>query len=133
MKNFKHDSARRTGTRVAALSMALLLAACGGGGGNPGAVGGGTGSGGTGGTGGTTPVAAAKTVLQVFDGSGAETTSIAGGQTATIKATVTLASGKPAANALVTFTAGSSGMVVFDPENGAVTTDATGLAVMKVR
>lgn len=131
MKNFKHDSARRHGVRLAALSMALVLAACGGGGGSPGATGPNAGAGG--GTGGGTPVAAAKTELKVFDGSGAETTSIAGGQTATIKATVTLASGKPAANALVSFTAGTSGMVVFDPQNGAVTTDATGLAVIKVR
>lgn len=136
MTDFKNPSVRRSGKRVPVLLTALvaaaLLSACGGGGGNPGAVGPSAGSGGTG-TGGTGAATQGKTALQVVDSSGAQTTSIAGGQTATIKATVTLDSGQPAANALVTFTAGTSGMVVFDPANGAVTTDANGLAVIKLR
>jgi hypothetical protein len=128
MKNFKHDIAGRKGVRVAALLAALVLSACGGGGGNPGTTGSNAGTG----TGTTTP-AAASTTLAVSDSSGTATTTIAGGQTATIKASVALASGKPAANALVSFTASNASMVVFDPANGAVTTDANGVALIKVR
>ncbi len=125
---------RRGAPAATALLMALVLAACGGGGGNPGSVGSGTGStGGTGGTGGTTTPAVAKTTLAVVDGKGTPTTSIAGGETATITATVTLASGKPAVGALVTFAPGTSGMVVFDPSSGSATTDASGVATIKVR
>jgi hypothetical protein len=130
MKNFKHDIAGRKGVRVAAVLAALVLSACGGGGGNPGTTGSNAGTGT--GTGGTTTPAAGTTTLAVTDSSGTATTSIAGGQTATIKATVALASGKAAANALVSFTASNAGMVVFDPANGAVTTDANGVAVIKV-
>jgi hypothetical protein len=118
-----------------ALVMALVLAACGGGGGNPGAVGGsGSGSTGTGGTGtGTGATAVAKTTLTVLNSSGNPTTDIAGGETATLKATVTLASGKPAEGALVTFSAGTSGMVVFVPASGSAKTDASGVATVQVR
>lgn len=140
MIDFTHPAAgRQVSILLTALATAALLTACGGGGGNPGTVGSGASgssgsSSGSTGTSGTGSTAVGKTELHVFDGSGAETTSIAGGQTATIKATVTLASGKPAVNALVTFSAGTSAsMVVFEPQNGAVTTDATGTAVMKVR
>jgi hypothetical protein len=139
MTDFNTPFVRRSGKHapvlLTALVAAALLSACGGGGGNPGAVGPSAGTGTTTpstGTG-TGTAAQGKTALQVVDSSGAQTTNIAGGQTATIKATVTLDSGQPAANALVTFTAGTSGMVVFDPANGAVTTDATGLAVIKLR
>lgn len=129
---------KRFGAPVAtALLMALVLAACGGGGGNPGAVGGTGSTGGSGGTGtggtGTGTTAAAKTTLVVLDGKGNPSTNIAGGETATIKATVTLASGKPAVGALVTFAAGTSGMVAFDPASGSAMTDAAGVATMKVR
>ena len=130
---------RRGAPVAAALLMALVLAACGGGGGNPGAVGGSgsTGSSGPGtgtGTGtGTGSTAVAKTTLAVVDGNGTQTTDIAGGQTATIKATVTTASGQPAVGALVTFTAGTGNMVVFDPASGSAKTDAAGVAMIKVR
>jgi len=132
--NFKRYGA----PAVTALVMALVLAACGGGGGNPGAVGGSgsTGTGGTGGTGtgtGTGTTAVAKTTLTVLNSSGNPTTDIAGGETATLKATVTLASGKPAEGALVTFSAGTGGMVVFVPSSGSAKTDASGVATIQVR
>jgi hypothetical protein len=139
MTDFTNQPARRPSmhapTLLTALVAAALLSACGGGGGNPGAVGpaaSGTSGSGTGTTIGTGTATQGKTLLQVADSSGTQTTNIAGGQTATIKANVTLDSGQPAANALVTFTAGAANMVVFDPANGAVTTDATGLAVIKL-
>jgi len=119
---------------VTALAMALVLAACGGGGGNPGAVGGsGSGSTGTGTGTGTGTAAVAKTTLTVLNSSGNPTTDIAGGETATLKATVTLASGKPAEGALVTFSAGTAGMVVFVPASGSAKTDASGVATVQVR
>ncbi|MGZ3323317.1 MAG: hypothetical protein ACXU9C_20395 [Xanthobacteraceae bacterium] len=124
--------------RMCAAALAACLAACGGGGGNPGSTAGAGSTGGSGGTStgtgtGTGTTAVAKTTLVAVDGKGNPSTTFAGGETATIKATVTLASGKPAAGALVTFTAGTDKMVVFDPVSGSATTDASGVATIKVR
>lgn len=120
-----------------ALLLAATLAACGGGGGNPGSTGpvggGGTGTGGTGG-GTTTPVAGdPKISLALTDGSGANVTSLSGGQSATAKATVLTAAGKPAANAIVQFTASAGTLVSFTPETGSALTDANGVAVVSVK
>jgi hypothetical protein len=112
---------------------AAILAACGGGGGNPGATGG-AGSGGTGTGGGTTPVATdPKVTLTVTDGSGANVTSLSGGQSASVKATVLTAAGKPAANVIVQFTASAGTLVSFTPESGSALTDANGVAVVSVK
>jgi hypothetical protein len=122
--------------RLLALALALALSACGGGGGNPGTVGGTTGStggtGGTGGTGSTTP-ATPTTTLVLVDSSGAAITSLAGGQSGILKATVLTAAGKPAANAVVQFAAGSAGLVEFTPAAGSALTDANGVAVVTVK
>jgi hypothetical protein len=133
------DSSR--GASVLALALALALSACGGGGGNPGAVGntgsgstgntGGTG-GATGGTTGTTP-AAPTTTLALLDSSGNPATSLSGGQSGTLKATVLTAASKPAANAVVQFAAGTSGLVEFTPATGSALTDANGVAVITVK
>lgn len=117
---------------------AASLAACGGGGGNPGSTGGtGSGGGGSGGsgTGGTgTPVSSEpKVSLALVDGSGANVNSLSGGQSASVKATVLDATGRPAANAIVQFTAGSSTLVSFTPETGSALTDANGVAVVAVK
>ncbi|CAN7605151.1 Ig-like domain-containing protein [Massilia sp. LjRoot122] len=119
-----------------ALLLAATLAACGGGGGNPGSTGpvsgGGTGTGTGGGT--TTPVASdPKITLALTDGSGATITSLSGGQSATVKATVLTAAGKPAANAIVQFTASAGTLVSFTPETGSALTDANGVAVVSVK
>lgn len=127
------------GARTLALALALALAACGGGGGNPGAVGGsgstgstgGSGSTGTG-TGSTTPATPTAT-LALLDASGNPVTSLSGGQSGTLKATVLTAAGKPAANAVVQFAAGSSGLVEFTPGTGSALTDAGGVAVVTVK
>ncbi|MCA1247429.1 Ig-like domain-containing protein [Massilia sp. MS-15] len=120
--------------------VAASLAACGGGGGNPGTTvgGGGSGSGGGGtgggGTGGGTPVTLEpKLTLALVDGSGATVTSLSGGQSASVKATVLDAAGKPAANAIVQFAASASSLVVFTPETGSALTDANGVAVVSVK
>lgn len=115
---------------------AATLAACGGGGGNPGAngsAGSGSGSGGTG-TGTGTPVTSEpKVSLALTDGSGAAITSLSGGQSASVKATVLTAAGKPAANVIVKFAAGEGALVTFTPESASALTDANGVAVVSVK
>ena len=109
-----------------ALLLAATLSACGGGGGSPGSTGGG--SGGTG----TTPVSAdPKLTLALTDGNGANVTSLAGGQSASVKATVLDAAGKPAVGAIVQFTGGD--LVAFTPDTGSALTDANGVATVSVR
>lgn len=129
----RFDPTRGAGTL--ALALALALTACGGGGGNPGAVSGGsgsTGNSGGGGTGGTTP-ATPTTTLALLDSSGNPATSLSGGQSGTLKATVLTAAGKPAANAVVQFKAGTDGLVEFTPGTGSALTDANGVAVITVK
>ncbi|MGH8853709.1 MAG: hypothetical protein ACREWI_05455, partial [Telluria sp.] len=71
--------------------------------------------------------------LTMLDGSGAAVSSLSGGQSASVKATVLTAAGKPAANVIVQFTAGANGLVVFTPETGSALTDANGVAVVSVK
>jgi hypothetical protein len=128
----------RMGTRLLALVLALTLSACGGGGGNPGAVGSTGSTGNTGGTGstgttGNTSTPTPAVTLALVDGSGGAVSSLSGGQSATVKATVKGADGKPAANAIVQFSATTSGMVAFTPASGSALTDANGLAVVTVK
>lgn len=118
--------------RLTAIALvAASLAACGGGGGSPGTVGSGAGSGtGTGtGTGGTTLVP--KVTLALTDGAGANITSLSGGQSASVKATVLDSAGKPVAGAIVQFT--TSELVVFTPATGSALTDANGVATVSVK
>jgi hypothetical protein len=120
-----------------AVAMALALAGCGGGGGNPGAVGGAGSTGSTGGTGGTTtpPGSTAEPAvkLAITDAAGGAITMLSGGQSGTIKATVTTATGTPAAGAIVKFTASDTTLVEFTPASGSALTDASGVAVITVK
>ena len=128
--------------RNAALTLiaAAVLSACGGGGGNPGSVPPGNGSGNTGTTPGTgtgtvtTPVVTeTKVSLVLADGSGNAVTSLSGGQSGTLKATVLTPAGKPAAGAIVQFATTTTGMLVFTPDTGSALTDANGVAVVTVK
>lgn len=115
--------------RLTAIALvAASLAACGGGGGSPGTVGGGTGTG-TGTGGGTTLVP--KVTLALTNGSGANITSLSGGQSASVKATVVDSAGKPVAGAIVQFS--TSELVAFTPGTGSALTDANGVATVTVR
>jgi len=132
----KQDVLASIGRWTAIGVVAATLAACGGGGGNPGTTGGtGSGGGGTGTGGGTTtPVPVdPKLTLALTDGAGAAVTSLSGGQSATVKATVLNAAGKPAANAIVQFTASAAALVAFTPATGSALTDANGVAVVTVK
>jgi hypothetical protein len=133
----KQDTLASIGRWTAIALVAASLAACGGGGGNPGTVGGvGSGGSGTGGTGGgTTPPVAGdpKVSLALTDANGANVSSLSGGQSASVKATVLNAAGKPAANVIVQFTAGTANLVAFTPETGSALTDANGVAVVSVK
>jgi hypothetical protein len=127
--------------RSAALTLiaAAVLSACGGGGGNPGAVPPASGAGNTGaspGTGTTVPtpaVAETKVTLVMVDGAGSNVTSLSGGQSATLKATVLTPAGKPAANAIVQFATATDGLLDFTPDTGSALTDANGVAVVTVK
>lgn len=131
----KQDALTSIGRWTAIGLAAAMLAACGGGGGNPGSTGtgsGGTGSGGTGGT--VTPAPAdPKVSLALTDGSGANVTSLSGGQSASVKATVLDAAGKPAPNVIVKFTASENTLISFTPESASALTDASGVAVVSVK
>jgi len=124
--------------RSAALTLiaAAVLSACGGGGGDPGAVPAASGAGSTGTSPGTTtPVATTETKVSLVmnDGSGNPVTSLSGGQSGTLKATVLTPAGKPAAGAIVQFATATDGMLVFTPETGSALTDANGVAVVTVK
>jgi len=113
---------------------AAILSACGGGGGSPGNTGAGAGTGTGGGT--TTPTPSTtdpKITVALTDGGGASVSSLSGGQSATVKATVLDAAGKPAAGVIVQFAASSTGLVAFTPESGSALTDANGVAVISVK
>jgi len=133
----KHDALASIGRWTAIGLAAALLTACGGGGGSPGNTGSGSGSGSTPGTGGgtpTTPVATdPKLTVALTDGAGASVSSLSGGQSATAKATVLDAAGKPAVGAIVQFTASTADLVAFTPESGSALTDANGVAVVSVK
>lgn len=131
----KHDVRASIGRWTAIGLAAAMLVACGGGGGNPGSTGGaGSGGSGSGGGGTGTPAASEpKVSLALSDGSGAAITSLSGGQSASVKATVLNAAGKPAANVIVQFSASASSLVTFTPDTGSALTDANGVAVVSVK
>ena len=112
--------------RLAAFGLiSATLAACGGGGSAGSTVGVGGGGTGTG----NNPVVQ----LTITDGSGAAVSTLSGGQSATIKATVTTATGAPALNAIVQFTASDATLVTFTPASASALTDASGVAVVTVK
>lgn len=127
-------------TAVLTLIAAAVLSACGGGGGDPGTVPSASGGGGTG-TSPTTPVPTpttpvateTKVTLAMVDGSGNAVTSLSGGQTATLKATVLTPAGKPASGAIVQFAAATADLVSLAPETGSALTDANGVAVVTIK
>jgi hypothetical protein len=110
--------------------IAAVLAACGGGGGSAGTTGGvGAGSGT-----GTTPATQDPVVkLAIVDGSGNAISTLSGGQSGTVKATVTSATGAPVAGAIVTFTVSDATLAEFTPASGSALTDASGIAVITVK
>lgn len=110
-------------------SLALALAACGGGGGNPGSVGGGTTAPGTG-----TPAAGEpRLTVAVVDSAGTAVNSLSGGQTGLVRVKLTDSVGTAAANAIVKFTSSDGSLVEFTPASGSALTDATGTAVITVK
>ena len=117
------------GAPLLALVLAAVLAGCGGGGGSPGAVGGGP----IGGGGGSTTPAEPTVRLTIVDGSGNAVNTLAGGQSASLRATVLTAAGRPAVGAIVQFTAGTNDLVEFTPATGSALTDANGVAVVTVK
>ncbi|MCC2957879.1 Ig-like domain-containing protein [Massilia sp. IC2-477] len=112
---------------------AAILSACGGGGGNPGSTGSGAGTGGTGGTGGTPVAADPKINIAVTDASGANLTLLSGAQSATVKASVLTAAGKPAPGVIVQFSTSAASLLSFTPETASALTDANGVATVSVR
>lgn len=135
----RHSSAALGRVAALTLAAAAVLSACGGGGGDPGAVppASGTGTGTGTGTGPTTPAptvtAETKVSLALIDGSNKAVTSLSGGQSGTLKATVLTPAGQPAAGAIVQFATAADGMIVFTPGTGSALTDANGVAVVTVR
>lgn len=128
LRHFKDSTMARLARLAAFGLISATLAACGGGGGSPGSTGSSGGTGGTG-TSGKDPVVK----LVILDGSGAAVSTLSGGQSVTAKATVTSASGTPAANAIVTFVASDASLVAFTPVSASALTDATGVAVITVK
>ena len=131
-------STRTVRTLTLSLIAAAVLSACGGGGGDPGAVPPRSESGG--GSGGTTPtvpttpvVTETKVGFVMVDGSGNTITSLSGGQTATLRATVLNPAGKPAAGAIVQFATTTADLVSFTPETASALTDVNGVAVVTIK
>lgn len=110
--------------------MAFALAACGGGGGSPGVTSGGSGTGTGTGTGGTTVTNDPTVTMTIVDVTGADVSSLSGGQKGTIKATVKDSKGKVLPNEIVTFVASNPSLVVFD--QASALTNADGVAVNRV-
>lgn len=114
--------------------VAAMLSACGGGGGSAGTTTGAGAGTGTGTSTGTTPVSLDPTIkLAIADGSGSAITTLSGGQTGTVKATVLSATGAPVAGAVVKFTTSDATLAEFTPASGTALTDATGVAVITVK
>jgi hypothetical protein len=124
------DTSLATLARYTAVGLiAAALSACGGGGGSAGTttgVGTGTGSG--------TPATQDPTLkLAITDGSGNAISTLSGGQSGTVKATVTTAAGKAAAGAIVKFITSDPTLAEFTPASGSALTDASGVAVIAVK
>lgn len=137
--HLNHDIALGKLARYSAIGLiSAALAACGGGGGSAGTTvgtGSGSGSGSGSGTGTGTGTAAQGPALKlgIADGSGNAITTLSGGQSGTVKATVTSAAGAPVAGAIVKFSASDATLVEFTPSSGSALTDAAGVAVITVK
>lgn len=114
--------------------LVLMIASCGGGGGSPGTTGGtGSTTGGTTAGGSTTSATDPRITVTMIDASGASINSLSGGQSGTVRATVTTGTGAAVANAVVKFTASDSTLVQFTPESASALTDSSGRAVITVK
>lgn len=111
---------------IGALSLAVLLAGCGGGGGDAGTAPFGTGSGSTGGTAAT---ATAYSMTTAVTRGGVSTTEITSTETVQAVATVVTGSGAPVEGAVVVFTqAGAGPALTFAPVAATALTSASGVA-----
>lgn len=120
------------------LAVALVagaLISCGGGGspGLPPATPPATGTGSGGSTDQAPAAAAAKVTVDVFNGSGASTTSISGVEIAQVKAVLKDAKGAPVPGAIVTFSEAGGSLLTYSPASKTALTDATGTAVVEIR
>ena len=124
-------------TLVTSVSLALILAACGGGGGSAGTTGGvgagATGSTGSTGGGSTAPIAVAAVTLSVVDGTGAAVSTVSGGQTGVVRAKFVNSKGVALPNAVVKFTASDTTLLQFTPASGSALTDSSGIATINVK
>ncbi|MDQ1814653.1 Ig-like domain-containing protein [Massilia sp. CCM 9210] len=119
------------------VSMATALAACGGGGGSPGGqtstTNPGTTNPGTTPPGTVTPVPTEpKMTLQLVDAAGAPITTLSGGQTGQVRATVVNANGSVAVNEVVKFKTDDK-LLQFTPESATALTNASGIAIITVK
>lgn len=105
------------------LALTLLLAGCGGGGGSPGVT-----VGATGGTNGNPTM-----TVTVVDANGANTNSLSGSQSATVRAVLKDANNAPVPNAIVTFSFGNAALVTATPASLSALTDSTGLATINIK
>lgn len=109
--------------------LAVALVACGGGGGGASTAAGGTG--GTGGTGtGTVSAVDTRLSVQLKDSNGVVIQSIPASGSAEVVATLTTTGGLPAANQIIKVSDFSS--LVFYPNGNSATTDANGVAKLKI-
>ncbi len=115
---------------LAALLMAALMTACGGGGGSPGTTAGG-GTGGTGGTGGGGTTGTPTLTLSIVTSTGATTSTVSLSATTFARVVVTDAAGAKVSGAVVSF-GGGSGLVSFVPSTGSALTDANGVAQVQI-
>ncbi len=134
LTTFMRGSAR---TLLTGVSLALILAACGGGGGSAGTTGGmgagTTGSTGSTGSGSTAPIAVAAVTLSVVDGTGAAVSTVSGGQTGVVRAKFVNSKGVALPNAVVKFTASDTTLLQFTPASGSALTDSSGIATINVK
>ncbi|MGG7606347.1 hypothetical protein [Massilia sp. BKSP1R2A-1] len=125
----KQDALASLGRWTAIGLAAAILSACGGGGGSPGGTGPNTGGGGT-----SNPVPAdPKISIALTDANGANVSLLSGSQSATVKATVLTAAGKPASGVIVQFATSAATLLAFTPETASALTDANGVATITVR
>jgi hypothetical protein len=127
LPNLNDFSLAKLGRLAAAVVLGAALVACGGGGGSPG------GSGAVVGGGGTPATKDPVIKLAIVDGSGNPVTTLSGGQNATVKASVSTATGVPAAGAVVQFVASDTTLLQFSPVSGSALTDAAGVAVITIK
>jgi hypothetical protein len=125
MRTMRDDMMQQFSTWLALLGCALLLAACGGGGGNPGAVPG------TGTTPGTTPGAGTVTV-STANAAGVAGNFVTSAAPLTVSALIKDKDGKPVAGAVVSFATDTS-LAVVGTSSGTSLSNASGVATMTLR